>query len=1160
MEYLNKKNFFKILGLTIIFFFSYSPFITAQEFRVIKKEPFYYMVRNEADRKVSIHIMNDYEKKFLDYYPTGEFEVPSKIEDEGVEYTVTVIEGLAFEGCKDLKSIKLPNTIDTIRTFAFQDCESLVEINIPNTVRDIEWYAFYNCTSLKSITLSNSMDTLKGDMFRGCSNLEEVNLPNTLKHIGMSAFENCGALTKINIPDSLHFIESHAFAGCTSLGPIRIPTQAWMTDAAFLGVETIIYDGTSPESPWGAKRYIRGSYIDGDFVYVDEEKTILAGYIGNAQKVTIPSTVTTIQSTAFIGNETLKDVTVPNSVVSIENNLFKGCKELVSVQLSDNITEIGDNMFMGCENLSSITLPNSITSIGTNSFYGCKSLSSVEMSTSVDFIGDSAFMGCENLLSIVIPNSVDSIRTNTFNGCVKMTSVTLPETLISIGDKAFLNCESLTPVALPNTVEQIGLSAFKGCVGVRYFNVPESVTSIGADAFKGLVAISYKGNESMETWGAEKRYTNGYIEGDYVYADEKKDIINSYYGKDSEITIPDGIISIASSAFRFNSTITSVVIPEGVISIDFAAFGNCENLASVVLPESLDTLGSYSFSECEKLTSIELPEGIADIGGWVFSGSSITTLIIPDDVKFDKSDKSFEGVKVIIYNGKRNYDSGNHWGARFVGKVLEDGFVYEDLNKEKLICYVGTNTDVIVPENVKSIGISAFSSTDITSIVIPSSVTIINSLAFYTAQNLVSVSLPSAIKIIYSDAFGKCTSLASITLPESIDCINSGTFSGCSSLTEITIPKSVLKISEKAFANCENLKKIEIFNPTTQVYFNAFDESAYTVYDNAYYLGNEENPYMILVKAKDANITSVDISPMCKTISEKAFMNCKELTSVVIPNSVENIGSNAFENCTGLTSVMIPNSIVSISSKTFASCSGLTSVIIPNSVTYIGSYAFENCTGLTSVSIPNSVTGMGSYVFEGCTGLMAENNARPATLRSASTEGTIYCQVEEKPEGWSSSWKPADCKVMWNAPFVTIEAKSNNDLYGTVSYEGSYLEGSEATLIANSAEGFHFVKWSDGNLDSVRTVVASEEKTLTAIFASNLSDLPSITSNPCNILIYTMENVIVIENAIDEVMIYNMAGQIVNRKSSVSTYIEVPVHSGVYVVKTGNVTKNIIVR
>ena len=258
---------------------------------------------------------------------------------------------------------------------------------------------------------------------------------------------------------------------------------------------------------------------------------------------------------------------------------------------------------------------------------------------------------------------------------------------------------------------------------------------------------------------------------------------------------------------------------------------------------------------------------------------------------------------------------------------------------------------------------------------------------------------------IGSYAFYNCRGLTSVTIPNSVTEIGNDAFSSCSGLTEITIPNSVTEIGSSAFYNCSSL-----------IYNNE--------YDNAYYLGNASNPYLLLIKAKSTDITSCEINNECKFIYSYAFKDCSGLMSITIPETVTDIGWGAFCGCSGLTSVTIPESVTSIGSMAFYNCSRLTSITIPNSVTSIGGSAFSECSrliyneydnayylgnasnpylllikakstsitscsintkckiitnnafsnryssGLTSVTIPNSVTEIGQGAFYGCNSLV----------------------------------------------------------------------------------------------------------------------------------------------------------------------------------------------
>lgn len=198
---------------------------------------------------------------------------------------------------------------------------------------------------------------------------------------------------------------------------------------------------------------------------------------------------------------------------------------------------------------------------------------------------------------------------------------------------------------------------------------------------------------------------------------------------------------------------------------------------------------------------------------------------------------------------------------------------------------------------------------------------------------------------ITEQAFNGYHWIKSIDIPDGIKYIGEGAFEGCTSLASITIPDSVIYIGVGAFNDCESL---------------TFNE-----YDNAYYVGNENNPYFALIKSKDENIASCEIHDSTKVIAGEAFEYC-DITTIIIPDSVIGISSSAFSNCFSLTNVTIGSSVTNIFNCAFMDCTSLESVEIPNSVTYIGGRVFTRCSSLKSVTIGKSVTYIGSNAFGGC--------------------------------------------------------------------------------------------------------------------------------------------------------------------------------------------------
>ena len=126
---------------------------------------------------------------------------------------------------------------------------------------------------------------------------------------------------------------------------------------------------------------------------------------------------------------------------------------------------------------------------------------------------------------------------------------------------------------------------------------------------------------------------------------------------------------------------------------------------------------------------------------------------------------------------------------------------------------------------VGGINRSAFwNCTNLTSVVIPDSVTHIGADAFKNCTSLTSVTMSSRVTRIGRFAFKGCTSLASMTIPKGVMCIEEAMFRCCSNLVDVTIPNGVVSIGQIAFRGCTSLTHVTIPNSVTNIGYGAFDE------------------------------------------------------------------------------------------------------------------------------------------------------------------------------------------------------------------------------------------------------------------------------------------------------------------------------------------------
>lgn len=818
-------------------------------------------------------------------------------------------------------SYTIPANVTSIGDRAFYRCTNLREVVIPGNVVSIGTEAFYGCTSLRTADFrgisSDPALTINESAFYGCSMLTTLSLPENLKVLKQYAFGNIAGLTSVTVNTTIEEIEysNGAFASTSGVTYVRTlvlgPNVVVFDINGVFGSSNLMNVEVDPTNPY---------YYAVDGVLFNKDQTRIVYYPnGRTGAYVLPDTVEEIGANVFYGNLGLTSITFGPKITLIDASAFENCEKLATI-----VFTAGD------------TAGGTLT-IGAKAFYhsGAVSVTLPEGKEEIT-IGDEAFTNCSDLENIVLPEGVVSIGHAAFDGCHAMTQINLPASLESLATYStnydysyeIRSFEAATVAEEGGT----GIDVFNYCVLLKTINVAE-----GNANYTVIDGVLY--GKNAETGAAE-----------ILYFSPLKNA-----GTQGVVTVPATVKEIKSRAFYYNSEIVKV------------AFADRD--ASTPL-----TVEAKVFSGTEALEEVLLPSGLTEIPDMMFSKASIRSIFIP---------------KTVTYIGE---------GAFYSCTKLEE-VVFEQGGTGSLVLADGSSTSSGTGGDMETYYYGAFAGcTNLAHIELPERTTQIGNYAFYRAytshstssvKGLVSAVVPSTVERIGLRAFSS-TTLESVVFKEGTAplVIENYAFAGAL-FTELALSANVQSIGEYAFQQNKLLTKIYIPVGLKTIGESAFSQN--TVLESVVIAeGSLLETIGEYAFGSNSQLSSVNLenATSLTTIGDSAFRNTA-LTKVQIPASVVTIGTYAFGECESLASIEFltateqggsgKSNLETIGNYAFSeSC--ITQIAFPESTSNIelGDYLFSSCALLTTVHLSTSVVDLGS-ALTGCSTIetitVADGNA-----------------------------------------------------------------------------------------------------------------------------------------------------------------------------------------
>ncbi len=380
--------------------------------------------------------------------------------------------------------------------------------------------------------------------------------------------------------------------------------------------------------------------------------------------------------------------------------------------------------------------------------------------------------------------------------------------------------------------------------------------------------------------------------------------------------------------FPDSSDVTEYHIPEGVTVLGYYAFAYSKNLEKVSCPASLKSIGKYDFFHCFSLKEVVLAEGITSIIEEAFRESTLLSKInFPSTIR-SIGEGAFQGCnlsgEIELPESLTTLGSdsdGQQYPAAVFTKCPITAFSIDESN-----AFFSTDENGILYDKYKTTLLDCPDASELTSFVVPESVTEIDDYAFSGVSGLKNITLHNNIYSVGTRAFAS-SGIISFVFPANMNYVPNGMFYHCTDLLRVDLHNNIDIIGDIAFMQCSSLETLDIPNGCSSIGVNAFNGAA---------------------------IKSITL-PNIAQVSNGMFRGCSKLESVTFTGYLTAIGESAFYGCSSLKSIDIPSSVTEIGKEAFLA-SGLETVVLPDGITTIETSVFNGCKSLVSIEIPRSVT------------------------------------------------------------------------------------------------------------------------------------------------------------------------------------------------------------
>ena len=835
-----------------------------------------------------------------------------------------------------------------------------VTVTLPEGVTTIAPEAFLGASKMETLNLPASLTTIGEQAMGDCQALKNVKVMwATPLAVPANTFEGTDvASAKLIVPSGVEELYQVA--------PVWKDFGGYETFKRFVSFEDEKVEEICVAN-WDANK-------DGKLTYEEVEAITDLGTafkgksdISIFNELSLFTGLTSIADSAFYGCAMLTNITIPSNITSIGESAFEGCKIMAKPTGSggNNLTSIGKKAFYGCEAFTSAAISEKVTYIGPGAYGNCPVLTQFTVSANnpnyrvldqIIFTKDTSMVvaypaGKTNTSFKVTKNYIKKIYPYAFSGASRLKSLEL-HMIDEIGDNAFEFCTGLTELRLSQYVTKVGESAFKDCINLQSITIPQNVTSIGDKAFDGMpVAVRCQVEWPTPLAIAEGTFSNFEKEnvslpGILFVPEGTSELYKNAPGWDFFTVVSE------SSMEDYDASIITFVDPL-VKSLAVEAWDlNGDKQLSYDEAAAATTLGNiFTGKEINTFNELRFFTSLTEINDNAFKNTSLKEVTMPEGIT-RIGNSAFQGTAISRWNTLPG-----------LTEIGDSAFAYNtgftSLTISANIISLGTGAFKGCP-NLKNINVQE----DNENYSSKSGVLynkLGNHLIQYPAAKEGAYEIADGVDIICEDAFCSAVNLTSVIIPLSVSNIQAYAFHGCTSLNEVTVAwHEPLEIEASVFegVNVSNAtlnvpKGSDVLYQITDVWkdFNMIVE-----YLDDVAILDFEDPLVKEICLKwdtngDEELTVGEvklITDLGKDFFQKDIVLFNELQYFT---GLKKLPENAFRNCAQLEEIQLPSTITRIEAGAFSGCASLKEIVIPASVTYVGQGVFSNCSSLEKIDV-----------------------------------------------------------------------------------------------------------------------------------------------------------------------------------------------------------------